>query len=393
MPGRRVDSIRSPRRRTAPFLGYRPTRSAEQIAVLAVLLLAVTAVFVVVNRPGLAIHMYALIPVVLAVHWFRLVGGVVVAGAATMLFVVAQLLLPDAELAGAELWVAALNRSAVFFGVAVLVSMLLRRERDLAGRVRAQQSEIAELESLRAALTPSGVPERPHLDFATSFTPADGMVAGDFFLVVDGPKDSTTIAVGDVVGHGLEAARCATFVRAALATFARFTSDPVELLQLANVALVGHEGEGARFVTAVCVNIGPPPGHAITWAAAGHDVPWFLDTATPLPGGRVGTPLGIGADALELESGHASLAPGTGILVFTDGLVEARPVRRDFSRPLELFGEERASRIVQDLRGAHVLQVLESLVAAVTAFAGGPLADDLCLVAVRAEDRPLAPTG
>ena len=135
---------------------------------------------------------------------------------------------------------ATFNRSIVFVGVAVLVSLLLRRERALASTVRAQQDEIAELESLRAALTPAEIPARPHLDVAASFTPADGLVAGDFYLVVEGPSGSTTVAVGDVVGHGLDAARCAAFVRAALATFARFTSDPVELLQLANAALVEH---------------------------------------------------------------------------------------------------------------------------------------------------------
>src|SRR4029453_3926526 len=96
-------------------------------------------------------------------------------------------------------------------------------------RVRAQQDEIAELESLREALTPSQVPVRPYLEFATTHPPAGGLVAGAFFLVVEGPNESTTVALGDVVGHGLEAARCAAFVRAGLATFARFTSDPVEL--------------------------------------------------------------------------------------------------------------------------------------------------------------------
>ncbi|TFV74998.1 serine/threonine-protein phosphatase [Blastococcus sp. CT_GayMR19] len=391
MPGRRVDSAPSSRWSVTTVLGHRPSRPAGQIAVLAFLLGAVVVVVVLVNRPDLAIAMYALIPIVLGVHWFGLRGGLVVAAAATLAFVAAQLFHPSTDLTGGDLWVAALNRSVAFVGVAVLVSLLLDRERALAGRVRAQQDEIAELESLRAALTPSGFPERPQLEFATSFTPADGLVAGDFFLVVEGPTDSTTIAVGDVVGHGLEAARCAAFVRAALATFARFTRDPVELLQLANAALVEHGKQGAQFVTAVCLNIGPPPAPEVTWATAGHEVPWFLDTGTPLPGGQVGAPLGVGAEALRLRPGRAALAPGGGILVFTDGLTEGRPVRRrDLGGALELFGEERARRVIQELDGAHPARVLESLVAAVTSFSGGTLADDLCLVAVRAEGRPPA---
>jgi hypothetical protein len=52
---------------------------------------------------------------------------------------------------------------------------------------------------------------------------------------------------------------------------------------------------------------------------------------------------------------------------------------------VRLFGEERARRIVLEQRDAPVGQVLAALTAAVTEFAGGRLADDLCLVALRAE--------
>ena len=383
MPGR-TDGVGFARQQPASWaLRHRPRRPWQRIAVLTALLLLITAVFAVVNRPGLAIYMYALIPLVLGVHWFELAGGLAVAAGATVLFVGVQPFLPANSLSGGALWVAAFNRSIVFVGVAVLLSTLFRRERRLAGRVRAQQDEISELAPLRAALTPATVPQRPQLEFATSFTPADGPVAGDFFLVVEGPGGSTTVAVGDVVGHGLDAARCAAFVRAALATFARFSSDPVELLQLANAALVEHDGE-TRFVTAVCLNIGPGAEPEVTWASAGHDVPWFLDTGAPLPAGRVGAPLGIGADALKLEAGRASLPAGAGILVFTDGLIEGRAGQRGSARPVELFGEQRARAVVSGQCGAPAAAVLQSLVDAVRAFAGGPLADDLCLVAVRA---------
>jgi serine phosphatase RsbU (regulator of sigma subunit) len=367
-------------------------RPVARVALLAGLLLLVTTAFVTINRPGLAIYMYALIPVVLAVHWFRLAGGLIAALAATLLFIGASLVAPTTTLSGLDLWVAAFNRGVVFVGIALLVTLLLERERTLAHRVRVQQDEIAELESLRAALTPSDVPVRPHLRIATSYTPAEGLVAGDFFLVVEGPNGSTTVAVGDVVGHGLDAARCAAFVRAGLSTFARFTSDPVELLQLANAALVEH-GQDAHFVTAVCLNIGAPPALQVCWASAGHDVPWFLDSGSPLPGGRVGAPLGIGADALELQAGTATLPPGAGILLFTDGLIEGRAGRRTAAGPTQLFGEERARRVVQHHDGAPVDGVLDGLVTAVSGFAEGRLADDLCLVAVRADDTPPASRG
>jgi serine phosphatase RsbU (regulator of sigma subunit) len=367
---------------TASF-GDRSSRPAARVTVLVVLQLAVFGLLALNTQPGLAVSLYGLVPIVLGVFWFSLRGGLLAAAATMLAFLVDEMLTPSRGLSGPEFGFAVFNRAVVFFGVAVLVAWLLDRERRLILQVQAQRAELAELESLRAALIPVDVPPRPHLQLATSFLPADGEVAGDFFLVVEGPDRSTTIVVGDVVGHGLEAARCAAFVRAALATFARFTSDPARLLQLANTALAERRAPSATFVTTVCLNIGAPPDPEVCWAAAGHNAPWFLDTGAPLRGGRLGAPLGIGADALTVESGRAVLQPGAGILLFTDGLTEARAARRPSHRSFELFGEDRARKIVREQRGAAVTGIVEALVAEVTAFAGGPLADDLCLVAVR----------
>jgi serine phosphatase RsbU (regulator of sigma subunit) len=366
--------------RRSPAARLRPRSAAARIGLISALLLVVSIVRYLVNNPSLAVALYALIPIVLAVYWFELTGGLITAMVAIGLFLADEILLPSPELSHGMLAVAAANRGIVFLGIAVLVAAMLQRQRHLTIRIREQQEQLVELEAIRSVLTPSVVPERPGLQIATSFTPAIGQVAGDFFLVVDGPAESTTVVVGDVVGHGLAAARCAAFVRAALATFARFSGDPVLLLQLANAALAENGLADARFVTAACLNI--TAKHEVVWASAGHDVPWCLDSADPLPGGRVGAPLGTGSEALEIVAGRMVLEPGTGVLLFTDGLTEGRG-RREPGRPLELFGEERARRIVQEQAGAPAGQVLEALTAAVTGFSGGPLADDLCLVAIR----------
>jgi serine phosphatase RsbU (regulator of sigma subunit) len=365
-------------------LDVRPSRTVGRWLIIAVLQLAVFVALRFSDEPGFAFSMYALVPILLAVAWFDLAGGLVMAGLATLLFLIDGALTQHAPLVGAGLALATFNRATVFFGIAALVSALLRRERGLAARVREQQAELDELESLRAALTPRAVPTRPQLEFATAFVPAEGAVAGDFFLVTEGPRGSTTIVVGDVVGHDLGSARRAAFARAALATYARFTAHPAELLRLANTSLLESGDGGAQFVTAVCVTIDAAPENELCWAAAGHPPPWFLDSAEPLPGGRVGTPLGVGADTFTVEEGRTVLAPGAGVLLFTDGLTEGRRARRPRRERLDLFGEERARRIVLDQRGAPAVQVLDALVAGVTGFARGPLADDLCLVAVRA---------
>ncbi len=363
-------------------------RPAVRVLVLVALLAAEWALVIVASTPALAVAMYGLVPVVLSGYWFDLRGALLMATGATLVFLAESALFPSSELAGATLWLATLNRALVFFAVGILVTVLLRRERTLALRVVAQEKELAELESLRAALTPTDVPDRPHLSVATSFTPAEGLVAGDFFLVAEGPGDSTTVIVGDVVGHGLDAARCAAFVRSTCATYARFTSDPVQLLQMANGALSEHGFPETGFVTVVCLNITAPPERAVRWAAAGHEVPWALDSAAPLPGGRVGAPLGIAAEPLTIEAGTTSLMGQEGLLVFTDGLVEARSARRDPSRPVQLFGEERVGRVLRAHRGRPPAAVLDALVSAVTEFAGPQLADDLCMVALRCTPVP-----
>lgn len=357
-----------------------------RIAVLAALHLAVFLALRWNDQPGLGVVLYALVPILLGVFWFHLPGGLLTATAAIVSFVVDERLSP--ALPGRHEFFATVNRAVMFFGVAGLVTWLLGRERALTVQLQAQAQELAELKSLRAALTPSEVPPRPHLEVATAFSPADGAVAGDFFVVAEGPGGSTTVVVGDVVGHGLEAARSAAFVRAVSATFARFTSDPAQLLQLADAALAERRAQGVEFITAVCLNISAFPEQHVRWAAAGHHEPWFLDTGAPLPGGRVGRPLGIGVGPLDVETGCTVLEPGAGVLLFTDGLTEGRPARRRLGAPAEMFGEERARRIVREQLDASPARILEVLTAEVTAFAGGPLADDLCLVAIRSEPSP-----
>src|SRR3954466_6942723 len=109
MPGR-TDGVGFARRQPVSWARHRPRTPWQRIAVLTVLLLLITAVFALVNRPGLAIYMYALIPLVLGVYWFDLAGGLAVAAGATVLFVGVQPFLPANSLSGGALWVAAFNR-------------------------------------------------------------------------------------------------------------------------------------------------------------------------------------------------------------------------------------------------------------------------------------------
>ena len=275
------------------------------------------------------------------------------------------------------------GRQTQVIGVQNDVSALVRAERSLqrATRVIADQDqELAELRVLQRALTPVAPPARPGLDLATCFVPAEGGVAGDFLLVAAAPRDATVLVVGDVIGHGLEAARRATFLRTALATFTRFTDDPARLLELANHALIERAGTSTQFVTAVCATLRPGE-RTLLWATAGHPPPLALDRAEPLAG-EGGVPLGIELD-VGARCHAAELAPGDGVLLFTDGLPEARAARPGTRRAPPL-GDARVQDAVRELRGAAPGTLVQDLRRRVTEHAGERLADDLCLLAARA---------
>jgi stage II sporulation SpoE-like protein len=74
-----------------------------------------------------------------------------------------------------------------------------------------------------------------------------------------------------------------------------------------------------------------------------------------------------------------------GLLLYTDGLPEARPARRDGQR--ELFGEQAARDALRRLRRASLQEIVTGLRSAVVAHAQGAPADDLCLVAIRRDPR------
>ncbi len=239
-----------------------------------------------------------------------------------------------------------------------------------------RESEIRDLEAMRDVLAPTELRAGAGIDVGCSFAPAADGVAGDFYVVAPGPDDdSTVLAVGDVSGKGIEAARRATFVRTSIATFAGFVDEPCRLLELSNQVLVERTGTSSVFVTAVAVVVHPREGR-LTWASAGHPPPLRLDTGEMLNGKRPGPPLGVDA-AITCQPGHETLAPGTGVLLFTDGVTEAHRHRH------ELFGEDRLVEALRQLAGSPPDAVVRRLESAVLEHAGDALGDDLCIVAAR----------
>ena len=252
------------------------------------------------------------------------------------------------------------------------------RDEDLSAlhvALESAEHELQDLRAIRDALTPPELPERPGLEMAAAFLPvADERVSGDFYLVADGPHDSTVLAVGDVVGHGVEAARRAAFVRTAFVATAAFSDDPVRLLSSVNTALIERAGTDGNFVTAACVTY-LPGERRLRWAYAGHPPALWLDGGQELVAPRQGIPLGIDADP-DCAEGTYEPTSGEGVLLYTDGLTEARHAG-------ELFGLEAVSDALAGLQRPSAAEAVALLRARVADYAYGSLTDDLCLLAAR----------
>ena len=252
------------------------------------------------------------------------------------------------------------------------------REGDLAvlrGRLEVAEHELEDLRAIRDALTPPELPQRPGLALAAAFLPAVAeQVSGDFYLVAEGPQDSTVLVVGDVVGHGLQAARRAAFVRTTFAATAPFSDDPGRLLSWANTALIERAGVGVEFVTAACVTY-LPSEQLLRWAYAGHPPALWLDDGRELIATRQGTPLGIGSDPGCVEGSQRSTG-SAGVLLYTDGLTEARHDGKQ-------FGLDAVSAALAGLRRPSPSEAVAVLRSRVADFAYGTLTDDLCLLAAR----------
>jgi sigma-B regulation protein RsbU (phosphoserine phosphatase) len=252
------------------------------------------------------------------------------------------------------------------------------READLAvlrGRLEAAEHELEDLRAIRDALTPPELPRRPGLELAAAFLPALAeQVSGDFYLVAEGPQDSTVLVIGDVVGHGLQAARRASFIRTTFAATAPFSDDPGRLLSWANTALIERAGTGDEYATAACITY-HPTDQLLRWAYAGHPRALWLDDGEELIAPKQGAPLGVFADPGCVEASRR-LKAGAGVLLYTDGLTEARHEGK-------LFGLDGVGAALGGLQRPSPTEAVAVLRTRVADFAYGTLTDDLCMLAAR----------
>ncbi len=198
------------------------------------------------------------------------------------------------------------------------------RQKEAALEAYAREHDVAS--TLQRALLPQQFPEVRGLRVDSVYRPASQgqEIGGDWYDVFQINDRLLGLSVGDVAGHGVRAASMMAFVRRSLRVTARFDDDPAEVLTLINRALCTDEGD--ILVTAFFGTLNLDNGK-LRYALAGHAAPLTIASAgkaTQLPGG--GVVLGFDVNST-FDAYEAELSAGSGLLLFTDGIVE---IERDY---------------------------------------------------------------
>ncbi|MEN9220955.1 MAG: SpoIIE family protein phosphatase [Thermostichus sp. BF3_bins_97] len=200
---------------------------------------------------------------------------------------------------------------------------------------RQLQIELARAAEIQQELLPRTIPQLPGFDLAARCLPARE-VGGDFYDWQEPAPDLFNIVLGDVMGKGLPAALMMATVRAAIRALARQTSPLINIQYTAN-ALESDLIRSESFVTLFHAQLHIPQ-RRLTFVDGGHGHALMLRKTGQIEELRPrGMPLGsFFGDAY--EQGELVFQPGDALLLFSDGLLEARPdLSQDRSPLLEPF--------------------------------------------------------
>jgi serine phosphatase RsbU (regulator of sigma subunit) len=237
-------------------------------------------------------------------------------------------------------------------------------------------------QTLQSSLLPAALPNIPGATLAAEYVAAgEGMeVGGDFYDVFALDGGAWAIVIGDVLGKGAEAAAVTALARYTLRALAARSKSPSVTLATLNDEMFRQSAD-RRFVTVVLGRFEPQPdgGARVVLASGGHPPPLVLragGAAEVVP--CMGTLLGV--EPVAHSGDHeVELAPGDKLVLYTDGVTEAR---RD--RPLtpEALADTLAGAAPRGAAG-----LAREIVQLANDAAAGPLRDDLAALVVALDER------
>lgn len=258
---------------------------------------------------------------------------------------------------------------------AMRVGQLIReQEAEMRERGR-MENELQVAQMIQKNFLPRSIPELAGWLIAADYRPARA-VGGDFYDFVELEGGQVGLVIGDVTDKGIPAAMVMAATKSLLRASAQRLLEPGPVLGRVNDQLCPEIPEN-MFVTCFYGVLDPATG-SLRYANAGHNLPIVEAGGTVGELRATGMPLGLMPE-MSYEECQTTLAVGTRVLLYSDGLVEAHSAQR------EMFGTARAAELLGGAASAE--EIVGRQLRALDAFTGDAeeQEDDITLVALMRE--------
>jgi serine phosphatase RsbU (regulator of sigma subunit)/anti-sigma regulatory factor (Ser/Thr protein kinase) len=256
---------------------------------------------------------------------------------------------------------------------AIRVAQLVREQAHEAAERERLEQEMRVATLIQQQFLPRELPNLAEWQIAAYYGPARA-VGGDFYDFIEMPGGRIGIVVGDVTDKGVPAALVMARTHSILRAEATRSDAPGAILARANELLV-PEMPTRMFVTCLFAVLDPATGR-IVLANAGHNLPYVRTDDGVVELRATGMPLGL-MPGIRYEETEGTIAPGSNVLLYSDGLVEAH----DPSKQMYGFPRLRAELATDDAGSELLDRLLETL----HSFTGPgwEQEDDITLVTLR----------
>jgi serine phosphatase RsbU (regulator of sigma subunit) len=240
-------------------------------------------------------------------------------------------------------------------------------------RLYQQQKDFAD--AMQRSLLPQVRPQVKGLDVGAIYVGSlRGDLGGDLYDYVELDDGRLAVVLGDVTGHGVDAAADMAMAKYVFRSLAREHPMPGDFLAAANEVVVGEITPG-KFITMLYLLIDPNTGDVIC-ASAGHPPPRLVaPDGSVVPLAASGLALGVDTNQ-EYREVRGRLEPRGSVVLYTDGVVEAR-------HDAELYGFERLDELLARRHDLPPQDLAASMIQAARRFTGGELLDDCAVLVVR----------
>ena len=246
-------------------------------------------------------------------------------------------------------------------------SMLLRRAEEVM-----QQADLAPRRWAQR-LAPSELPPVEGFEIGTVYEPGTGSMAGDFYDLYRTAPNRFAAVIGDVAGHGIEPSITAFQVKYLLRAFLERYRDPAQAVEELNKVMFAS-GQPDELVS-LCVVVFDLEASTLRVCSAGHPPAWLWHEGEVRPLRSSGPLLTLDPNGT-FTSREVSLEKGDLLLLYTDGLTEARNGEA-------LFGEERVAATLRREPGRDPAYLCKALLEAARDFSGTALGDDVAILAIK----------